>query len=112
MPPDGSSFFREIRRGLRLEILVQPGAGRNEVEGPREEAGGAYVLKLRVTAPPEGGKANAAVIKLLAKALHLPKSAFEIDRGASSRRKSLTIAGDPETLRGRMETVLGGRRGA
>lgn len=117
MPPaDGRTFWRAAGQGLRLELLVQPGARRNEIEGLWESADGACVLKLRVSAAPEGGKANAAVIKLLSKALRLPKSAFEIDRGASARRKSLLIAGDPEDLSARfagwLEAPGGGRLAA
>jgi len=44
---------------------------------------------VRVTAPPEGGKANDAVVKVLAKSLGLPKSAIEVTRGHSSRHKLL-----------------------
>jgi uncharacterized protein (TIGR00251 family) len=98
-------------QGLRLEILVQPGAGKNAIEGVREEAEGGAVLKLRVTAPPEGGKANAALIKLLAKTLRLPKSAFEIVKGASARRKSLTVEGDAKLLAPRFDAFLNSLKG-
>ena len=67
----------------------------------RPEVGGA--LKLRVTAPPEAGKANAAVLKLLAKAWGLPKGDLEIVSGAAERTKTLLIHGDPAALGSRLE---------
>lgn len=49
-------------------------------------------MLLKVTAPPEDGKANAAVCKLLAKALGVPKSAVVVTRGESSRHKTVEVA--------------------
>ena len=51
-----------------------------------------------VTAPSEDGKANSAVIDLLAREWRLPKSAFEIVRGATQRDKVVRISGEPEGL--------------
>jgi hypothetical protein len=50
-------------------------------------------LSVRVTAPPEDGKANAAVCKLVAKTLGVPKSAVRVVRGESARHKMLEIDG-------------------
>jgi uncharacterized protein (TIGR00251 family) len=50
-------------------------------------------LKIRVTVPPEEGKANRAVIELLAKALKVPKSSIRIKRGTTGRMKTLEIEG-------------------
>ena len=61
---------------------------------------------VRVGARAEGGKANVAVIKLLAKAWRLPKSALSIASGASARRKSLAIAGNPQALLPALEAWL------
>lgn len=55
-------------------------------------------LKATVTAAPEDGKANAAVLALLAGAWRLPKSAMEIVRGATGREKVVGIAGDAAAL--------------
>lgn len=59
---------------------------------------GVTVLKVRVTEPPEDGKANAALIKLLAKAWKLPKSSLTLVAGHSDRRKTLAVAGEPAEL--------------
>lgn len=75
--------------------------------GVAEEADGARVLKVAVSAPPEDGKANAALIELLARALKVPRGALSIAAGAASRRKLVDIAGDAETLRPRLRALLG-----
>jgi uncharacterized protein (TIGR00251 family) len=69
-----------------LKIRVQPKASRNQVDGFEEGT-----LRLRVTAPPTEGKANAGVIALLAKTLGVSKSRLEIVRGHSSRDKVVSI---------------------
>ncbi len=93
-----TSPFHIVGGALRAELRVQPGASRTAVEGVGKLAGGDVVLTVRVGARAEGGKANAAVIKLLAKAWRLPKSALTIVSGQSARRKSLEIAGDSDEL--------------
>ena len=71
-----------------LRVRVIPRAARNEVAGER---GG--VLLVRVTAPPEGGKANAATCKVIARALGIAPSRVTVARGAGSRQKSLRVEG-------------------
>ncbi len=73
-----------------LTVKVMPNAGDNSINMPREDAPSA-ILSVRVTATPENGKANAAVLKLLAKALGLPKTSLAIVRGSSSRTKVIAI---------------------
>ena len=55
-------------------------------------------LKAAVTAPPEDGKANDAVIGLLAEAWRLPRSAFEIVKGQAARSKTVRVSGEPSAL--------------
>jgi len=50
-------------------------------------------LKIRVTVPPEGGKANRAVVELLSKTLKVPKSSIQITRGETGRIKTVRIEG-------------------
>jgi len=71
-----------------LRVRVTPRADRNEVAGEREG-----VLLVRVTAPPEGGKANAAACKVVARALGIAPSRVTVGRGAGSRQKSLKVEG-------------------
>jgi len=89
--------------GLRLAVKLTPKASRNRVEGPAPEADGGTVLKVSVTAVPEDGKANAALVKLLAKEWKLAKSSLEIVGGATDRRKTLLITGGAEELKRRLE---------
>lgn len=78
----------EIEGGVRLLLRVMPKAGRNEIAGVRNGR-----LLVKITTAPEGGKANAAVIKLLSKTWRLPASAFAVTSGATARDKTLTIQG-------------------
>ncbi|MPZ09637.1 MAG: DUF167 domain-containing protein [Kiloniellaceae bacterium] len=97
MGSDGSPF-RAARDGLLVDIRLQPGASRVQVDGLAVLDDGVTVLKVRVTEPPEDGKANAALIKLLAKAWKLPKSSLTLVAGHSDRRKTLAVAGEPAEL--------------
>ncbi len=74
--------------GTRLSLRVTPKASRNAVAAPEADGD---PLRVYVTTVPEGGKANAAVLKLLSKALGLPKSRLEIVQGATGRDKVLEI---------------------
>ncbi len=97
---------RDAPQGLLVALRLQPGASRDRVDGLAILDDGAVVLKLRVTAPPEGGKANAALVKLLAKSWHLPKSSLRLLAGQSTRRKTLLVAGKAAALRPRLEAWL------
>ncbi len=81
--------------GIILSIRTQPGSSKNRIIG---EYGGR--LKLAVTAAPEKGKANKAVIELLADTLHINESSIQIISGESSRNKRLMIEGlTPEDIK-------------
>ncbi|MFN4276876.1 MAG: DUF167 family protein [Ferrovibrio sp.] len=90
--------------GLRLFVRLTPKGGRDAIEGVKPTADGGAELAARVTAVPEDGKANAALLKLLAKSLKLPGRDFEIVAGATDRHKQIHISGDPAAL----ETALSG----
>lgn len=76
---------------MELDIRVQPRVSRNviEVNGERPDVR----ITVRVTAAPESGKANDAVVALLAKRLRVPKSGVRIVRGHRSRDKRIRIEG-------------------
>jgi hypothetical protein len=74
--------------GTVLAVHVQPGAGRTEVVGRHGDA-----LKIRIAAPPTGGRANDAVVELVAKEFALKKADVRITSGASSREKRVLLAG-------------------
>ncbi len=100
------SPIEPVAEGLRVALKVTPKAARAGVTGLETDAAGRAVLKVRVTEAPEGGKANAALIKLLAKAWKLPKGALKVVAGAKNRRKTLLVEGDPAELAPRLETWL------
>ncbi len=70
----------------RIKVRVQPRASKDQVLGYRED-----VLRLRVTAPPAEGKANEAVVSLLAEALGIAKGRVRIVKGRSSREKVVLV---------------------
>lgn len=74
--------------GLILPVRAQPGARKNGVVG---EHGGA--LKVAVTAPPDQGRANKALIEVLHEALDLKRSQIELLSGETSRDKRFLIRG-------------------
>lgn len=77
-----------------VTVRLTPNASRNDIQGWSEDPDGAPVLKVRVTAVPEKGKANDALIALLSKAWRIPASSITIAKGATDRMKTLRIAAD------------------
>ena len=96
MPPP--SPFSAAPGGVRVRLRANPRAGVTRVAGVEAEADGGAALKVAVTAAPEGGKANAALVRVLAKEWGLPKSTMAITGGMASRRKTLFIVGDSRDL--------------
>lgn len=72
-------------------VRLTPRGGRDAIDGWRDGADGTPQLHARVAVPPEDGKANAALIALLAKTLKVPKTTLEIVAGASARTKTIAI---------------------
>ena len=82
-----------------LRLRVQPGARRTGLVGWMADG----TLKLSVSAPPEGGRANRAVVELIAETLGVREAAVRVVRGQSARTKTVEVDGaDVETLRQRM----------
>ena len=94
-----------------MRIRLTPRAARSRVEGVGAGADGGAVLKVAVTAPPEKGKANAAMITLLAKAWRLPKTSMAITAGVTARRKTLLVRGDGKALVARLNQWMEGHHG-
>ena len=84
--------------GIRLRVRVKPGSSRQAVLGRTVLAGGEAAVSIAVSAPPEDGKANAAVAALLSKAWGVTKTSIRVRVGASGRSKILEIDGDPAIL--------------
>lgn len=92
--------------GIILFARVTPSASKDRCGGLWRGAGGEERLVLRVTAPPDKGRANAAAVRLLARTLGLPKSAISIAAGEKDRLKSFALRGDSEQIIGKVEALL------
>ena len=97
--------LRDGGGGVVFALRLTPKGGRDAIEGWLVGADGKEHLKARVSVAPEDGKANAALIALLAKMLGLPKSAIRIAAGETSRLKTIAIKTDSPALRARLETL-------
>lgn len=85
--------------GCLLHIKAVPGARRDEIAGPLGER-----LKVRVSAPPEGGKANKAICALVAERLGVRAAIVNVLRGQTSAEKTLRIGGmRPEAANARLQ---------
>lgn len=90
----------------RLRLRVSPGSNRPAVAGRHGDA-----WKVRVAAPPERGRANDAVLVLLAEALDVPPGSVELVAGASSRDKVVLVHGLGEKdAEARLAAAAGGAR--
>jgi hypothetical protein len=103
--------YRTTDDGLRVAVKVTPKASRDRIGDPFTDADGHVVLKISVTAAPDRGKANDAVIRLLAKAWAVPKTSITVTSGATGRRKILHVAGDARVLQSKLRNWLNGRDG-
>ena len=86
--------LRPGKGGQLLAVRVTPKSSRDEVTGLHEAADGQVSLAVKVTAPPDKGKANKAVIALIAEWAGLPKSALRIVAGETDRHKSVLVTGN------------------
>ena len=88
--------------GLLLHVRLTPKGGRDAVDGLAVLSDGQRVLKVRVRALPEDGAANAGLVAVMAKFLHIPKSKIRLESGATSRHKTLLIDMDLPTLQDKL----------
>jgi uncharacterized protein len=89
-------------RGTILRVKAQPNARKNGMLGER-----AGCLRVGVTVAPEKGKANAAIVEILAEALNCRGSSLVLLSGETSREKRILIVGlDAEALRLRLEPLI------
>ena len=81
-----------------IPVRVTPRSGRDEVMGRKTFDDGVEAVCVRVTAPPDGGKANKAVCKAVAASLGVPKSSVEVVSGATARSKQLAVDAPQEQI--------------
>jgi uncharacterized protein len=84
--------------GVVIDVRLTPRGGRDAIDGIEQRAAGRAVLKARVRAAPSEGEANAALCRLIAKALHIAPRHVELVGGATSRVKRIKATGEPAAL--------------
>jgi uncharacterized protein (TIGR00251 family) len=99
------SAWRADTDGVRLAVRLQPGAKAARIDGVVTGADGERMLKVRVTAPPAEGKANTALVAVLAKTLNLSKSAVTIRSGHGAKTKTVHLAGAADDLARRLARI-------
>jgi uncharacterized protein (TIGR00251 family) len=87
----GEGWYRWQGDTLILSVRIQHKARADEIVGPSDDGQGGENLKIRITAPPVDGKANAHLIKFLAKAFGVAKSRVQVASGETGRNKSIHI---------------------
>ncbi len=92
------AFIEPTDQGLKVRVRLTPSARRDGVDGLMQDADGNGVLKATVTVAPENGKANKALIKMLAKEWKLAKSSVDVVQGKTSRNKVLMVLGNAVDL--------------
>jgi uncharacterized protein (TIGR00251 family) len=95
--------------GVRLAVRLTPRGGRDAIDGVAVLDNGRSVLKVRVRAAASDGEANAALGRLLAKALGIPPRDVVLVAGMTARLKTLHIAGDGPALVAALEKIAATR---
>jgi len=81
------AVLRQVGDGVVFVVRLQPNAGANRIIGVAEDAEGEAMIKAMVTAAPEKGKANSALVGLLAKSWKIPNPTFRSLRGWQTSAK-------------------------
>lgn len=98
--------WRLVAGGAELRVRAMPKASKDAVEAVAADAAGRRFLKVRVRAVAEKGRANTAIETLLAKALGLPASAVSVEKGETSRIKTVRISADG-SIAAKLEALTG-----
>lgn len=91
-------FWSAGGSGVDLRVRLTPNGGRDEIKDVLTLADGRQVLTAKVRAIPQNGRANAALEKLIAKAIGVAPARVEVAAGKSGRIKTVKIAGDGAEL--------------
>lgn len=94
------SAIEQTAEGLRLHILLQPKASKDQILGLHGDE-----LKISITAPPIDGQANAHLLKFLSKLFKVPKSTIILEKGELNRHKQVWIPA-PKLLPTEIQSLL------
>lgn len=106
----GDAICRAIPTGIAIRVRLTPRSQRDSIDGLEETAEGT-ALKARVRAVPESGAANAALERLVAGWLGVPKSSVEVIAGGKSRLKTVAVSGNTAALQQQLNAKLAGMSG-
>jgi len=95
------NFLKSQNGNLDIQVFILPRSSMNKIVGVIDER-----LKIKLKAPPVDGAANKMCIQFLAKSLNVPKSHIEIISGQSSRKKTIRIMDNNETIVQRMNQLI------
>lgn len=99
-------FWKLLPDGIDVSVRATPKGGRDGVDGVREDAAGARWLSVRVSAPPDEGKATKAVAKVLAVFFGVPARDVTLVSGATARLKRFRLKGNPAQLEAVARNVM------
>jgi uncharacterized protein (TIGR00251 family) len=99
--------WRVASGAVLLSLRLTPKSSKDALEAIETLSDGRSVLKARVRAVPEDGKANLALLRLLADQLDLPIRALSLATGATGRTKVIRIEGAPEITLARLAALTG-----
>jgi uncharacterized protein (TIGR00251 family) len=98
--------FAVTAEGVRVAVRVTPKAKRDAIAGLKPTAGGGSELAVQLTAAPEKGRANEALLELLAREWRVPRRILTLAAGAGGRHKAVLVKGDGAVLRPRLAAWL------
>jgi uncharacterized protein len=102
--------FEGPPEGVKARLRLTPGASKDQIKGVATDENGVAWLTATVTAVPEGGLANKALIRMLAKEWRVAKSSIQLIAGQTNRRKTVLVTGDTAALTRKLADWLDGRR--
>lgn len=109
MDGNPTAAIRRVEDDLLVDVRLTPKGGRDRIDGVGVLSDGRPVILARVRTPPEDGKANAALIVLIAAAAGLPKSAASLASGATSRLKTVRLENADTDAERRLRDAVGSR---
>jgi uncharacterized protein YggU (UPF0235/DUF167 family) len=99
--------WQAVSGGVALLVRLTPRGGRDAIDGIEQLSDGRSVVKARVRATPTEGKANEALLRMLAGAVGVPARDVTLAGGPAARVKRLIISGDGPTIVAALEKLVG-----
>ncbi len=94
------------KEGILLHVRLSPNASANRIDAVQDMGDADFRLKIKVTAVPEKGKANKALIKLLSSALHISRNNIEVVSGYTDRNKNILLRGYSDKMSIELDSLI------